>query len=109
MIIRNGYNVYPRQVEEVLAHAPRRHHGRRLRRAARDARAGDRGGRRAARRRDRRRPRSWSPSSSDEIAAYKFPRVVHVVDALPLGPSGKVLKRDLVARFAAQEAAVTPS
>jgi long-chain acyl-CoA synthetase len=30
-----------------------------------------------------------------KIAAYKFPRVVHVVDDLPLGPSGKVLKREL--------------
>jgi long-chain acyl-CoA synthetase len=36
---------------------------------------------------------------SDAIAAYKYPRVVHVVDALPLGPSGKVLKRALVERF----------
>ena len=38
---------------------------------------------------------------ADEIAAYKYPRVVHVLDALPLGPSGKVLKRELVDRFSA--------
>jgi long-chain acyl-CoA synthetase len=35
----------------------------------------------------------------DRIAAYKFPRVVHLVPELPLGPSGKVLKRELVARY----------
>ena len=35
----------------------------------------------------------------DRIAAYKYPRVVHVVDALPLGSSGKVLKRALVEQF----------
>ena len=31
----------------------------------------------------------------ERIAAYKYPRVVHLVDALPLGGSGKVLKREL--------------
>jgi long-chain acyl-CoA synthetase len=41
---------------------------------------------------------------SDEIAAYKYPRVVHVVESLPLGPSGKILKRELVDRFAVSEA-----
>ena len=35
----------------------------------------------------------------ERIAAYKYPRVVHLVDALPLGGSGKVLKRELVAQF----------
>ena len=33
------------------------------------------------------------------MAAYKYPRLVRFVDAMPLGPSGKVLKRELVARF----------
>jgi long-chain acyl-CoA synthetase len=35
----------------------------------------------------------------EKVAAYKFPRRIEVVDALPLGASGKVLKRELVARY----------
>jgi long-chain acyl-CoA synthetase len=108
MIIRNGYNVYPRQVEEVLAQhpdvtmaavfgVPHETHGQEI-----EAAVVLRAGATVA-------PEELVAFVSDEIAAYKFPRVVHVVDALPLGPSGKVLKRDLVARFGAQEAAVTPS
>jgi long-chain acyl-CoA synthetase len=35
----------------------------------------------------------------ERLAAYKYPREVHLVEDLPLGPSGKVLKRELTARF----------
>ena len=31
-----------------------------------------------------------------QVAAYKYPRTVHVVDALPKGPTGKILKREIV-------------
>ncbi|TDN43142.1 long-chain acyl-CoA synthetase [Curtobacterium flaccumfaciens] len=100
MIIRNGYNVYPRQVEEVLAThpdvamaavfgVPHELHGQEIEAAVvlrADATV---------------TPEELVTFVSDEIAAYKYPRVVHVVDALPLGPSGKVLKRDLVERFSA--------
>jgi long-chain acyl-CoA synthetase len=109
MIIRNGYNVYPRQVEEVLAThpdvtmaavfgVPHELHGQEIE-AAVVLRAGA----------------TVSPDAlvrfvSDEIAAYKFPRVVHVVDALPLGPSGKVLKRTLVEQFSTPvDAAAAPA
>ncbi|ROQ17383.1 long-chain acyl-CoA synthetase [Curtobacterium sp. PhB172] len=109
MIIRNGYNVYPRQVEEVLAThpdvtmaavfgVPHELHGQEIE-AAVVLRAGA----------------TVSPDElvhfvSDEIAAYKFPRVVHVVDALPLGPSGKVLKRTLVEQFSTPvDAATAPA
>lgn len=104
MIIRNGYNVYPRQVEEVLAThpdvtmaavfgVPHEVHGQEIEAAV------------------VLRPDATATAEelvqfvAAEIAAYKFPRVVHVLDALPLGPSGKVLKRDLVARFTQQEPA----
>ncbi len=30
-----------------------------------------------------------------EVAAYKYPRQVVLVDDLPLGPTGKVVKREL--------------
>jgi long-chain acyl-CoA synthetase len=29
------------------------------------------------------------------VAAYKYPRHVHIVDALPKGPTGKILKREI--------------
>ena len=29
------------------------------------------------------------------LAAYKYPRIVEFVDALPKGPTGKILKREL--------------
>ena len=31
----------------------------------------------------------------DRLAAYKYPRIVEIVDALPKGPTGKILKREL--------------
>ncbi len=37
----------------------------------------------------------------ERIASYKYPRRVEVVEALPLGPCGKILKRTLVKRFGA--------
>ncbi|MBP1242644.1 long-chain acyl-CoA synthetase [Frigoribacterium sp. PvP120] len=102
MIIRNGYNVYPRQVEEVLAThpdvamaavfgVPHAVHGQEI-----EAAVVLRPGATAT-------PEQLIAHVSDEIAAYKFPRVVHVLDALPIGPSGKVLKRALVDRFSAGE------
>ncbi len=36
------------------------------------------------------------------LAGYKVPKTVHVVTALPLGATGKILKRALRAQFAAQ-------
>ncbi|OII22091.1 long-chain fatty acid--CoA ligase [Frigoribacterium sp. MCBA15_019] len=98
MIIRNGYNVYPRQVEEVLAlhpdvtmaavfGVPHELHGQEI-----EAAVVLRDGATAT-------PDELVAFVADEIAAYKFPRIVHVLEALPLGPSGKVLKRELVDRF----------
>ena len=47
--------------------------------------------------------------AKEHMAAYKYPRVVHLVDDLPLGPSGKVLKRELTARYAAKDPAAEPA
>jgi long-chain acyl-CoA synthetase len=33
--------------------------------------------------------------ASARLAAYKYPRVVRILSELPLGPSGKILKRKL--------------
>ena len=35
----------------------------------------------------------------EQLGQHKYPRHVEFVDALPLGPSHKVLKRELRARF----------
>ncbi|MBT1632800.1 long-chain-fatty-acid--CoA ligase [Curtobacterium flaccumfaciens] len=105
MIIRNGYNVYPRQVEEVLAThpdvamaavfgVPHAVHGQEVE-AAVVLHAGASV-----------EPQVLVDFVAAEIAAYKYPRVVHVLDALPLGPSGKVLKRELVDRFGVEVTAV---
>jgi acyl-CoA synthetase (AMP-forming)/AMP-acid ligase II len=40
----------------------------------------------------------------EQMANYKVPRYVEVVDALPLNPSGKVLKYELRARAAGRGA-----
>lgn len=39
---------------------------------------------------------SWARG---QLAGHKYPRRVEFVEAFPLGPSGKVLKRELVARW----------
>jgi long-chain acyl-CoA synthetase len=31
----------------------------------------------------------------ERLAAYKYPRIVEFMDALPKGPTGKILKREL--------------
>jgi long-chain acyl-CoA synthetase len=31
----------------------------------------------------------------ERIAAYKYPRIVWITDNLPLGPTGKILKREI--------------
>ena len=39
--------------------------------------------------------------SQEHLGRYKYPRHVRFVDAMPLGPSGKVLKRELKHTIAA--------
>jgi long-chain acyl-CoA synthetase len=41
----------------------------------------------------------------ERIAPYKTPRDIHFVEQLPLGPTGKVLKRELLEKLKAMEAA----
>lgn len=98
MIVRSGYNVYPTEVEAVLA----RHPGIAL--AAVFGVADDVKGQEVhaavvAHEGVDLDPDEVVAFAKERIAAYKYPRVVHVLDELPLGGSGKVLKRDLVTRF----------
>lgn len=99
MIVRNGYNVYPREVEEVLA----RHHA--------VSGCAVYGVPDPTHQQEVVAAVTLMPGASvdpaeliefvkDKVAPYKYPRHVEIVDALPLGPSGKVLKRVLVAQWA---------
>ena len=96
LIISGGVNVYPREVEDVLATHAARRRVRRRRRPQRDLGRGGVGVRRPPR---RRAPSPESPSSrrtaATALAGYKVPRHWTVTAALPRNAGGKVLKREL--------------
>ena len=92
LIIRGGYNVYPREIEEVLLRAPGGRRGGRGRHPARPARRGGRRRRRAQAGR-RGHPRGTAGLVKERVAAYKYPRHVWIVAELPKGPTGKILRR----------------
>jgi long-chain acyl-CoA synthetase len=94
MIIRGGFNVYPREVEEVLyAHeavveaavfgVPHESHGEEVKAVVALA---------AGARVSAEELLAWAKRS---LAAYKYPRIVEFMDELPKGPTGKILKRAL--------------
>jgi long-chain acyl-CoA synthetase len=97
LVIRGGFNVYPREIEEVLHQHPAVREAAVIGRP--DARLGEeviafvslRTGSSAA-------PEEVVAFCRERLAAYKYPREVVVVDDLPKGPSGKVLKTELRAR-----------
>ena len=95
MIIRNGYNVYPREVEEVLYAHPDVLEAVVV--GVPDARIGEEVvALVAAAARAAVRPGGGAGSGcSERVAAYKYPRHVVLVDALPTGPTGKILKREI--------------
>ena len=94
MILRGGFNVYPREVEEVLyAHeavveaavigVPHESHGEEVKAVValspdKDASEED-----------------IIAFCKERLAAYKYPRSVEFLETLPKGPTGKILKREL--------------
>jgi long-chain acyl-CoA synthetase len=95
LIIRGGYNVYPREIEEVLYEHPAvaeaavvgvPHPSLGEEVAAVIALKPGSGA----------TPGDIKEFIRQQVAAYKYPRTVHVVDALPKGPTGKILKREIV-------------
>jgi len=99
MIVTGGENVYPREVEEVLYRCPG------VQEAAvvglPDARWGSTVTAFVVRK-DAMLSAAQIDAfcrASGELAAFKRPRRIEFLDALPLNPSGKVLKRELVARY----------
>ncbi|MEV4702848.1 long-chain fatty acid--CoA ligase [Actinoplanes sp. NPDC049316] len=95
LIIRGGYNVYPREIEEVLYRHPA---------VAEAAVVGVPDERLGQEVKAFVVPRPGSSPSAQEImeycrerlAAYKYPRVVEFRDSLPLSGAGKVAKKELV-------------
>ncbi|MBO0843550.1 MAG: long-chain fatty acid--CoA ligase, partial [Nocardioides sp.] len=98
LIIRSGFNVYPREVEEVLARhpsvgqvavigVPDDEHGEEVCAVVVPAEGATVD------------TAELIAYAREQLARHKYPRLVHVVDDLPLGPSHKVLKRELRARF----------
>ncbi|TCO62155.1 long-chain-fatty-acid--CoA ligase [Actinocrispum wychmicini] len=94
LIIRGGYNVYPREVEEVLYTHPA------IAEAAVIGRPDERLGEEVV------ACVTFKPGTTaaaedviafcrEQLAAYKYPREIRVLDALPVGPTGKILKKAL--------------
>ncbi len=94
LIIRGGYNVYPREVEEVLY--------------GHDAVAevavvgiehpelGEEVGAAVALKPDAEASEEeLREFAKNELAAYKYPRQIWIVDELPKGPTGKILRREV--------------
>jgi len=94
MIIRGGYNVYPREIEEVLYEHPD------VREAAVLGIPSDEYGEEVAAAVALKDGASTSPEElrsyvKEQVAGYKYPRKVWLVDELPKGPTGKILKREI--------------
>ncbi len=94
MIIRGGFNVYPREIEEVLlTHpavslaavigVPHESHGEEIK-----AFVILKPGATAT-------PEEIVAWGKEQMAAYKYPRIVEIVESLPMTATGKILKREL--------------
>jgi len=94
LIIRGGYNVYPREVEEVLYEHPK------VREAAvigvpHDEWGEEIGAAVVLHEGEELEPEEVSGYVKERIAAYKYPRIVWFLNDLPKGPTGKILKREI--------------
>jgi len=94
MIIRGGYNVYPREIEEVLYEHPA------VREAAVIGVPDPSLGEEVAAAVVAKEGASLDVDElrnfvKDQVAGYKYPRVIWLVDELPKGPTGKILKREI--------------
>jgi long-chain acyl-CoA synthetase len=96
LIIRGGYNVYPREIEEVLYEHPAVVEAAVV--GIADPALGEEVGAAVV-------LRPGAVETADDlrayvkahVAAYKYPRRVWLLDALPKGPTGKILKREIQA------------
>ncbi len=94
LIIRGGYNVYPREVEEVLYGHPE------VREAAvlgvpHDSLGEEVGAAVVLTDGAETTPEELRDFVKAKVAAYKYPRLVWLTGELPKGPTGKILKREI--------------
>jgi long-chain acyl-CoA synthetase len=95
LIIRGGYNVYPREVEEVIYEHPAVHEAAVI--GIPHPELGEEVGAGIALNEGAEAsPEEIREYVKGQVAAYKYPRVVWIVDELPKGPTGKILKREIV-------------
>jgi long-chain acyl-CoA synthetase len=94
LVIRGGYNVYPREIEEVLFDHPG------VAAAAVIGKPDEKLGQEVlafvvAKEGVKLTSDELIAHCKERLAAYKYPREVRVIDELPMGPTGKVLKKEL--------------
>jgi long-chain acyl-CoA synthetase len=94
LVIRGGYNIYPREIEEVLYEHPA------VREAAVIGVPHAELGEEVAAAVALKPGATTTPAElrdfvKQRIAAYKYPRHIWLVDELPKGPTGKILKREI--------------
>jgi long-chain acyl-CoA synthetase len=94
MILRGGFNVYPREIEEVLVTHPAVSMVAVI--GVPDERLGEEVKafvvRKAGALITAEELIAWC---REQFASYKYPRTIEFRDALPIGPTGKLLKREL--------------
>jgi long-chain acyl-CoA synthetase len=108
LIIRGGYNVYPREIEEVLYEHPAVHEAAVI--GLPHPELGEEVAAAVA-------LKPGSEISEAElrsyvkanVAAYKYPRHVWFVSELPKGPTGKILKREIQAPAELEVAPTAPA
>jgi long-chain acyl-CoA synthetase len=94
LIIRGGYNVYPREIEEVLYEHPAIQEAAVL--GVPDESLGEEVGAAVV----LKKGESIDPDEikayvKEQVASYKYPRRIWFEDELPKGPTGKILKREI--------------
>ncbi|MGO9078043.1 MAG: long-chain-fatty-acid--CoA ligase [Streptosporangiaceae bacterium] len=94
LIIRGGYNVYPREVEEVLYEHPAVAEAAVVG-LADEALGEDIGAAVTLKPGATATPEELQAFVRERIAPYKYPRYVWLVPELPKGPSGKILRREV--------------
>jgi len=94
LIIRGGYNVYPREVEEVLYEHPAVQEAAVI--GVEDEKMGEEVGAAVVLKKGEEVSESDLRSFvKDQVASYKYPRKIWFADELPKGPTGKILKREI--------------
>jgi long-chain acyl-CoA synthetase len=94
LIIRGGYNVYPREIEEVLYEHPAVQEAAVV--GVPDEALGEEVGAAVVLcKNESLTADELKAFVKEQVAAYKYPRKIWFVDELPKGPTGKILKREI--------------